>query len=368
MGLLWPLEPATAAKHKLYRRYYDAWWPIMLQPHGMRSWSKVTLLDAFAGPGRYETGEDGSPVFALQRLLEHDAADRMGLSPQRVQLVFIEKRRDRCEYLRQLLVDRFGPLEKLPVRVVVRHGEAGRDSERILTEAGAWGQPILGVFDSWGSVNTPLSLMRRIALNPGSEVITTFGPNWFNRRKDINADIFDQVFGGRLFWEKAAAVQRSDEQWRAWLEAFRSALQRAGFEYCLQFQVVPRTGLPLHLVFGTRHPKGVEVMKEAMWTVDRSDGMSFKDPRCRGAVPIGQGTLWETEVIDPELVALVYERVKKGPIGVGDLGQWLLTETAQWRAKDAAKAVTHLRDEGLALVSPRGRITRASTVSPRQSA
>jgi three-Cys-motif partner protein len=359
------LEPATGAKHKLYQRYYDAWWPIMLQPQGMRSWSRVTLLDAFAGPGLYEAGEDGSPVFSLQRLLEHDAAGRMGLSPRRVQLVFIEKRRDRYEHLRQLLTDRFGALEQLPVRVIVRQGEAGRDSEGILTEVGAWGQPILGVFDSWGSVRTPLTLMRRIARNPGSEVITTFGPNWFNRRKDINSDIFDEVFGGRQFWEAASAVEQSDEQWRAWLAAYRSALLRAGFGYCLQFQVVPRTGLPLHLVFGTCHPKGVAVMKEAMWTVDRSDGMSFKDPRCRGAVPIGQGTLWESEVIDPELVTLVHDRLKQGAITVGDLGQWLLTETAQWQAKDAAKAVQHLRDEQLALVSPAGRITKGSTVSLR---
>lgn len=32
MGVLWPLEPATAAKHRLYKGYFDAWWPILLQP------------------------------------------------------------------------------------------------------------------------------------------------------------------------------------------------------------------------------------------------------------------------------------------------------------------------------------------------
>ncbi|MFH8596623.1 transposase [Streptomyces rimosus] len=91
---------------------------------------------------------------------------------------------------------RFGPLDLLPVRVEVRHGEAGRDSERILTEAGAWGSPILGVFDSWGSVNVPQELMHRIAHNRFGEVTTTFGPNWFSRREDLNADILDVVFGG----------------------------------------------------------------------------------------------------------------------------------------------------------------------------
>lgn len=49
---LWPLEPATEAKHRLYKRYLDAWWPIMLQPN-KSGWSRphVTYVDAFAGPG-----------------------------------------------------------------------------------------------------------------------------------------------------------------------------------------------------------------------------------------------------------------------------------------------------------------------------
>jgi three-Cys-motif partner protein len=362
MGVLWPLEPATEAKHRLYKRYFDAWWPIMLQPG---RWSRVTLLDAFAGPGRYEGGEDGSPVFALHRLLNHTRVQHMGLSRQRVQLVFIEKQRDRCEHLRRVLHERFGPLEQLPVRVEIRLGEAGRDSERILTELGAWGQPILGIFDSWGSVNTPLNLMRRLAHNKASEVITTFGPNWFSRRESLNADILDSVFGGREFWAHAAEIQDSDEKWRAWLDIYRQALQRAGFPYRLHFQVVPRTGQPLYLVFGTGHQKGVEVMKEAMWTVDKSDGMSFKDPRVRGAAALGQATLFDTiDLPDAELLTLVKQRLGQGPATVEQLGQWLLLETSQWRAQDATKAVKALADEGR-LLKPAGRLTKASTVSLR---
>ena len=101
MSVLWPLEPATAAKHQLYKRYLDAWWPIMLQPSARdgRLWTRLTYLDAFAGPGRYEGGEEGSPIFALQRLLNHVAVDRMQLSQERVGLLFMEKRRDRYDYL-----------------------------------------------------------------------------------------------------------------------------------------------------------------------------------------------------------------------------------------------------------------------------
>ena len=67
----------------------------MLQPspHDGRLRPRVTYLDAFAGPGRYDGGEEGSPVFALDRLLTHDAAERMHLSRDRVRLLFMEKDR-----------------------------------------------------------------------------------------------------------------------------------------------------------------------------------------------------------------------------------------------------------------------------------
>ncbi|WP_052744652.1 class I SAM-dependent methyltransferase [Streptomyces odonnellii] len=91
------MEPATEAKHRLYTRCFDAWWPILLQPQGRdgRSWPRVTFLDAFAGPGRYEGGEGGSPAFTLDRLLTHTAVGRMNLSREQARLVFIEKRRSR---------------------------------------------------------------------------------------------------------------------------------------------------------------------------------------------------------------------------------------------------------------------------------
>jgi hypothetical protein len=51
---------------------------------------RVTYVDAFAGPGEYSTGEEESPAFAIHRLLNHDAKDRMNLRRNRVVVTFIE--------------------------------------------------------------------------------------------------------------------------------------------------------------------------------------------------------------------------------------------------------------------------------------
>ncbi|MEV4251548.1 three-Cys-motif partner protein TcmP [Spirillospora sp. NPDC049652] len=360
MAVLWKLEPATAAKHRLYKSYLDAWWPIFLQsgPWGLRP--RVTYVDAFAGPGKYLNGEDGSPVFALERLLAHTARQRMHLSRDRVCLIFVENDRARFQYLKALLFKRFGDLELLPVRVVIRHGCAS-DCGQILTEVGAWGHPVLAIFDSWGNVNVPLAEVAKIGHNPSSEVITTFGPNWFSRREDLNTDVLDAVFGGRSYWESADQDSRPDERWRKWLSTYRDAMHRAGFEYRLHFKVVPKTGLPLYLVYGTKHEKGVEVMKNSMWDVDHSDGMSFADPRTRGATLPGQGTLFAGGD-QPELHELVGQRLAQGQTTVEELGNWLLLETARWRPRDARSAIEQMRRGGVVRVEPAGRVKKDSVV------
>ncbi|HET9897806.1 MAG TPA: three-Cys-motif partner protein TcmP [Streptosporangiaceae bacterium] len=311
-------------------------------------------------------GEQGSPVFALDRLLHHDAAPRMRLKRERVHLIFTEERRDRFEHLEALLGRRFGPLDRLPVTVTARCAEAGAATGSLLGATGAWGCPVLAVFDSWGNVGVPLGLIRRLAQNPASEVIVTFGPNWFNRREQMEPDHLDLVFGGRARWEPADRESRPAERWRAWLATYRDALRRAGFRYQLQFEIVPHTGQPLFLVFGTGHEKGVEVMKEAMWEVDGNDGMSFRDPRTRGGQIPNQMTLWSgSGTPQDELLDLVTLRLEAGQVTIDELRGWLLTETARWRRPDAAKAIRQLLEDGKVTVSPSGRLTGASTVRLR---
>jgi three-Cys-motif partner protein len=62
---IWELEPHTAAKHEILRRYIQAWAPILSQgnfPH-------LVFVDGFAGPGRYSKGEEGSPVIAVKAVI-----------------------------------------------------------------------------------------------------------------------------------------------------------------------------------------------------------------------------------------------------------------------------------------------------------
>ena len=73
-GTTWPIEPHTKAKHEILRRYWQAWLPIIT-----KLGSRVLYIDGFAGPGRYEGGEDGSPDMPGARHLRcPEGPDRPG--------------------------------------------------------------------------------------------------------------------------------------------------------------------------------------------------------------------------------------------------------------------------------------------------
>src|ERR1700739_174770 len=100
--VLWPLDDHTRAKHRVLRAYLDAWIPVMgqqalkVRPAGVQP-PRLLLVDGFAGPGRYETGEPGSPLIMLDALASHKAFSKF--SAVQFIYLFIEKDQRRVSYL-----------------------------------------------------------------------------------------------------------------------------------------------------------------------------------------------------------------------------------------------------------------------------
>jgi len=101
--VLWDLDAHTGAKHRVLRAYLDAWIPVMAQQglkvHARKSDApRLLLVDGFAGPGRYATGEQGSPLIMLDALLSHSGFDRFGEVV--FTFLFVEQDRRRVARLR----------------------------------------------------------------------------------------------------------------------------------------------------------------------------------------------------------------------------------------------------------------------------
>lgn len=87
---VWPLKAHTAAKHAILRRYLQAWFPKLTRYHG-----RVVFVDGFAGPGRYAGGELGSPLVAIEVVVQH----QQDLSGKELIFLFVEEDRERFEFL-----------------------------------------------------------------------------------------------------------------------------------------------------------------------------------------------------------------------------------------------------------------------------
>lgn len=90
---LWPLEPHTQAKHAILDAYLKAWFPILAKWH-----PELLYVDGFCGPGRYEGGEKGSPIVAIEAARSNNSRIH-----SRLKFWFGDERKDRIESLKEEL-------------------------------------------------------------------------------------------------------------------------------------------------------------------------------------------------------------------------------------------------------------------------
>ena len=96
---VWPAEPHTLAKIEIVRRYIYLWFSILAN----HSANRLVCIDGFAGPGEYRNSHEGSPLAAL--LAGKQALERpgSGLKSKECCFLFVEKRKEFADHLRQLI-------------------------------------------------------------------------------------------------------------------------------------------------------------------------------------------------------------------------------------------------------------------------
>jgi three-Cys-motif partner protein len=270
----WPLDPHTAAKHVLLRKYLNAWLPIITRYNG-----RVIFCDGFAGPGIYADGQAGSPIIAIRALLEHSFYARVKAE---VLYLFIEERADRCESLKAEVAKL-----KLPKNVKVRiinktYEEAFTELLDVLDAADKSLAPTFAFIDPFGIRGLPLKIIARLMENERCEVLITVMIGYIYRF--ISTEEFephcDTLFGTDE-WRLALDLDGpAKEQFLRELYQKRLLDQQHGVaaKYARYFTMQDAKKRTIYdLFFATNHRKGIDAMKDAMWHIDQSGGYSFSD-------------------------------------------------------------------------------------------
>jgi three-Cys-motif partner protein len=295
---IWDLEPHTAAKHEILRRYVQAWAPIL--SHG--NFPQLVFVDGFAGPGRYSKGEEGSPLTAVRAVIEQPRAIRA-----KVDFHFIELDEMRADHLSSE-IGRLG----LPHNVTCKvHGK--RSFQDVFPEvwnsyapkSGRPRPPTFVFIDPFG-FKIPFSYVANVLRAQSCEVLINFMFEEINRflSQEHQPDNFDDLFGCQD-WRKGTEIKTPRDRIKFLHDLYQRQLtQAAGAKFVRSFAMRnERNTLDYFLFFATNNELGLKKIKEAMWRVDESGTYTFSD-----ATDPKQSVLFASEPDRALLRRLISER------------------------------------------------------------
>lgn len=349
--VLWTLERHTAAKHRVLRAYLDAWIPVIAQQalrarrfSGERP--RLLLVDGFAGPGRYEKGQPGSPLIMLEALLSHAAFPRLG--DVEFVFLFIEHDKRRIEHL-EGLVAALGPLPS-NVTVHIIHGEFEEEFGKLLDEATGSGRRLVPTFafiDPFGYSSASMSLTGKLLDFPRCEVLFFLPLSFIHRfvGRDGQENALNSLFGCEE-WRRAIPLSGAERS-SYLLQLFERKLgENSGVEHVRSFHLRTQDGEDYRLVFGLGHRKGLELAKDAMWKVDPVGGTSY-----RATTESGQEVLFAAGEFVNTAPLLTELRAKFGT-------EWFTIEQAEeCTLLDTPFRVGQLRRDTLAPAERAGELT-----------
>lgn len=346
---IWPIEPHTAAKHRILRKYLDAWLPI-LGTHNDR----MLYIDGFAGPGEYQGGEPGSPIIALEAATAHHA----NLARELI-FIFVEERPDRVAYLKSRIVTL-----QLPKKLKIQVWE-GTFAERIAKVLGRMDAapdnipPTFALIDPFGFAGIPYDLIKRLLAKNRCEVLITFMVDSINRwlthpDEQIRAHI-NETFGTE---EAGKIAFGTGDRAEALKDLYQRQLRKAA-RFVRYFDMRDRENRTVYyLFFATNNRLGHIKMKEAMWKVDR-----FGDYRFSDATDPNQTLLFSAPTTEPLVEELSAAFRHAGQIPVSRIETHVEDDTAYLR-KHMGEVLQQLETEGRLTVAERktdGRKRRART-------
>ena len=314
----WSIDPHTQAKHQILEEYLKAWFPILSKWHG-----RVVYLDGFAGLGIYVAGEEGSPIIAIRTALQHTLADRF----REVVFWFIEKDKNRAQMLQEVIEKRFPNLPN-NLKCTVESAEFAPTLESALSNLEREGgrlAPTFAFLDPFGFSGLPMRTVRHLLAYERCEVLITFMVGFVNRFAQQQPETVDELYDA-TDWRCISDLQDPQGRERQWIDLYEQQLKKHDAIHVRSFRMIGEQNKTIYyLVYATKSAKGMQVMKEAMYKVDRRGLYKFSDITDPG----------QTYVIDytaephwlPKAAAQALARFRGQTVPVEDVQHFVITAT-----------------------------------------
>ena len=302
------------AKHSILRKYLDGWFPIL------STWSgKVLYIDCHAGRGRHKRGQEGSPILAVRRLLDHTYKDRI-LNFTEVHFVFFEINPKNYE----VLIKEIKALGNLPSHIHVK--PYCRDYEvtlqatfEDLKNRNQIPAPTFAFVDPYG-FNLSMNLLNTLLSFPKCELFINFMYRYVDMAisQEEQATNMDNLFGSSE-WKNLRVIRNPINRSEAIIRLFSSQLKA---RYVTHMHMHgSNKALKYVLLHATNNKKGRELMKEAMWSVEPSGSFTAYERNSPN-----QYILLEPEPNLEPLKARLWSNFAGQKIYLSEIYDWLLDE------------------------------------------
>lgn len=329
----------------MLRAYLTAWFPIL----GSRN-QRVRFIDGFAGPGEYSGGEPGSPLVALEAARAHSER----LAERDLNFVLIEEHRPRYEHLENLVAARRAAGE-IPDNIAfsVRNGSFSEVINRGLDRLGnSELGPTFVMIDPFGIRGVTYQVLQRLAQYGKTELLISFMYESISRFMKTPGfkQHLDSLFGYRE-WRTALSIYDPRQKELFLHDLFQRRLEEAGMDYVRSFRMIDTGGRTEYFLFFATHSiKGLEVMKDAMWSVDPSGGYRFSD-----ATDQNQLVLIEPEPDFSQLSSRIVDQFKGRTVGIKEIEDYVIVHTLFRKTDIRKNALQPMEDSDLIEVTGRKR-------------
>ncbi|MHB0923801.1 MAG: three-Cys-motif partner protein TcmP [Bellilinea sp.] len=335
---LWSLASHTKAKHDILKRYLGAWFAIL-----GRYTKKVIYIDGFCGPGRYDKGEKGSPIIALDLAIEH----AKNLINTEFIFVFIDKKKAYIDYLKQEINQKVLPSN---INIMTFHDEFANVLSGIFNDLQSRGEhlaPTFAFVDPFGFSGIPFILIQKLLINGRTEVFINIMADSINRfiehpNDNIPQHIID-TFGTD---EVIDIIKNSRDRFTALRDLYQRQLQKYA-KFVRFFEMQDKNNRTIYyLFFASNNRIGHLKMKEAFWKVNSQSGFVFSD-----ATNPMQAVLFEIDHAQ-ELATLLKEKYKGQRVATEEIKHNFVEDETPYTCSHAIQALKLLEIQRQIIVDP----------------
>ena len=307
--------PHTKAKHKILKQYLQAWFPIMATTN-----ERIIYVDGFCGRGRYENGDLGSPLIALNAALNCPI-------PLTAKLVFrfIDNNLEEIEKLEKE-IENLREAKSFPKNfdVKARYGNFQETILEIIDYFEKKNQkfpPSFVFIDPFAIKGVSFPVIEKLLKQRKCEFLINFMVGTLNRCLRSPDEKTKKRALDFLGTREDPCITMSSGDRKQCLKVYYGQKLRQSAHYVRHFEMrnLKRSTI-YYLFFATNHPKGHYKMKKAMWTVDPGGDFVFSD-----ATDPSQVTLFKNECIIPNLTLALERRYKgKGVVQCDEIIRFII--------------------------------------------